>query len=44
MGYSLHTLRQSSRRSWRIEQRRPVEVKFFAYKSTMQEMCFAIDG
>ena len=25
-GYSLHTLRQSSRRSWRIGQRRPVEV------------------
>ena len=36
-GYSLHTLRQSSRRSWRIGQRRPVEVKFFAYKGTMQE-------
>ena len=38
-GYSLHTLRQSSRRSWRIGQSRPVEVKFFAYKGTMQELC-----
>jgi hypothetical protein len=26
-GFSLHTLRQSSRRSWRIGQRRPVEVE-----------------
>ena len=41
-GYSLHTLRQSSRRSWRIGQRRPVEVKFFAYKGTMQEVCLRL--
>jgi hypothetical protein len=27
-GYSLHTLRQASRRSWRIGQRHPVRVKF----------------
>src|SRR5882762_9207593 len=27
-GYSLHTLRQASRRSWRIGQRRPVRVLF----------------
>ena len=43
-GYSLHTLRQASRRSWRIGQRRPVEVKFFAYKGTMQEMCLRLMG
>ena len=43
-GYSLHTLRQSSRRSWRIGQRRPVEVKFFAYKDTMQEVCLRLMG
>jgi hypothetical protein len=43
-GYSLHTLRQSSRRSWRIGQRRPVEVKFFAYKGTMQEVCLRMMG
>src|SRR5258708_8814453 len=30
-GYSLHTLRQSSRRSWRIGQRRPVRVLFMCY-------------
>jgi hypothetical protein len=43
-GYSLHTLRQASRRSWRIGQRRPVEVKFFAYKGTMQEVCLRLMG
>src|ERR1019366_2279164 len=43
-GYSLHTLRQSSRRSWRIGQRRPVAVKFFAYKGTMQEVCLRLMG
>jgi superfamily II DNA or RNA helicase len=43
-GYSLHTLRQASRRSWRIGQRRPVEVKFFAYKGTMQEVCLHLMG
>ncbi len=43
-GYSLHTLRQSSRRSWRIGQKRPVEVKFFAYTGTMQEVCLRLMG
>src|SRR3974377_92618 len=43
-GYSLHTLRQSSRRSWRIGQRRPVDVKFFAYAGTMQEVCLRLMG
>ena len=35
-GYSLHTLRQASRRSWRIGQRRPVRVKFRCYEGTMR--------
>jgi hypothetical protein len=38
-GYSLHTLRQASRRSWRIGQKRPVRVKFFYYADTAQEKC-----
>jgi hypothetical protein len=38
-GYSLHTLRQASRRSWRIGQMHPVRVKFLAYRGTMQETC-----
>ena len=37
IGYNLFSLRQSSRRSWRINQRAPrVEVYFLYYKNTMQ--------
>jgi hypothetical protein len=43
-GYSLHTLRQASRRSWRIGQRYPVRVKFLTYKGTMQEICLRLMG
>ncbi|HKR26863.1 MAG TPA: hypothetical protein VJT08_09305 [Terriglobales bacterium] len=43
-GYSLHTLRQASRRSWRIGQRYPVRVKFLTYKGTMQEVCLRLMG
>jgi len=35
-GYSLHTLRQASRRSWRIGQKWPVSVLFMCYEGTMQ--------
>jgi hypothetical protein len=43
-GYSLHTLRQASRRSWRIGQRFPVSVKFVTYSGTMQETCLRLMG
>ncbi len=43
-GYSLHTLRQASRRSWRIGQRRPVRVKFVCYEGTMQTACLRLMG
>ena len=43
-GYSLHTLRQASRRSWRIGQRSPVRVKFVTYSGTMQETCLRLMG
>ena len=43
-GYSLHTLRQASRRSWRIGQKLPVRVKFLTYKGTMQETCLRLMG
>ena len=43
-GYSLHTLRQASRRSWRIGQRHPVRVKFVTYTGTMQETCLRLMG
>src|SRR5581483_2277733 len=38
-GYFLHTLRQASRRSWRIGQKRPVRVKFLCQEGTMQTAC-----
>jgi len=43
-GYSLHTLRQASRRSWRIGQTRPVRVKFLCYEGTMQAACLRLVG
>ena len=36
-GYSLFTLRQASRRSWRIGQKHDVRVKFLMYAGTVQE-------
>jgi len=35
-GYSTYTLRQASRRSWRIPQTKPVRVFFLTYANTMQ--------
>ena len=43
-GYSLHTLRQASRRSWRIGQKHPVKVKFFVSKATTQTTCLRLMG
>jgi len=43
-GYSLHTLRQASRRSWRIGQNQPVRVKFLCYEGTMQGSCLRLMG
>jgi hypothetical protein len=43
-GYSIYTLRQASRRSWRIGQRNNVNVKFFHYTGTMQETCLKLMG
>jgi SNF2 family DNA or RNA helicase len=36
-GYNIYTLRQSSRRSWRIGQAHPVKVYYLAYDCTAQE-------
>jgi superfamily II DNA or RNA helicase len=41
-GYSLHTLRQASRRSWRIGQRQPVRVYYLHYEETMQSSCLRL--
>ena len=43
-GYSLHTLRQASRRSWRIGQMLGVRVKFFIYAGTTQLTCLRLMG
>jgi hypothetical protein len=43
-GYSLHTLRQASRRSWRIGQKHPVKVKFMVSKATTQTTCLRLMG
>lgn len=43
-GYSLHTLRQASRRSWRIGQKWPVRVIFLCYEGTMQTACLRLMG
>jgi len=43
-GYSTFTLRQASRRSWRIGQTRPVKVKFLSYAGTVQESCLRLMG
>ena len=34
--YSVYAMRQASRRSWRIGQKRPVKVVFMAYRNTLQ--------
>ncbi|HEX4170672.1 MAG TPA: helicase-related protein [Bryobacteraceae bacterium] len=43
-GYSLHTLRQASRRSWRIGQQHPVRVKFLVHRGTTQTTCLRLMG
>ena len=43
-GYSIFTLRQASRRSWRIGQRQNVVVRFLHYANTMQETCLRLMG
>ena len=43
-GYSIYTLRQASRRSWRLGQWSNVNVKFFYYAGTMQEACLRLMG
>ena len=43
-GYSTYTLRQASRRSWRIGQHPNVTVKFLQYAGTMQETCLRLTG
>jgi hypothetical protein len=43
-GYNLFTLRQASRRSWRIGQREPCRIAYFYYEGTMQDRAMALMG
>ena len=43
-GYNLFTLRQASRRAWRIGQRRNCKVMYLYYESTMQERAMELMG
>jgi len=43
-GYNLFTLRQASRRSWRIGQTEPCRIVYFHYEGTMQERALALMG
>lgn len=40
--YSTYTMRQASRRSWRIGQRRPVRVIYLAYRGTLQAQALTL--
>lgn len=42
MGYNLFTLRQSSRRSWRLSQTKDIKVYFMYYKDTIQERAISL--
>ena len=41
-GYSIFTLRQASRRSWRIGQNTPVRVYYLSYSETMQSVALSL--
>ncbi len=43
-GYSTFTLRQASRRSWRIGQKQPVYIRFLCYDQTAQVGCLRLMG
>ena len=40
--YSVYTLRQAARRSWRIGQKEPVRVVYMAYRGTLQEAALVL--
>lgn len=42
MGYNLFTMRQASRRSWRLSQTRDIEVYFMYYSNTIQEQALSL--
>lgn len=43
-GYRTFTLRQASRRAWRISQTKPCKVAYFYYEATLQEQAMKLMG
>ncbi len=43
-GYNTFTLRQSSRRSWRLGQKQDVKIFYLYYTNTLQEQCLKLMG
>ena len=42
VGYNLYTMRQASRRSWRLSQTHDVQVYFLYYRQTVQEQALSL--
>jgi superfamily II DNA or RNA helicase len=42
MGYNIFTMRQASRRSWRLSQTKDIKVYFMYYKDTIQEQALSL--
>ena len=42
LGYNLNTMRQASRRSWRLSQDKDITVYFLYYKDTIQEATLSL--
>jgi hypothetical protein len=42
VGYNLSTMRQASRRSWRLSQTKDIQVYFLYYKNTIQEQAISL--
>ena len=42
VGYNIFTMRQASRRSWRLSQTHPIQVYFLYYQETIQEQALSL--
>lgn len=42
VGYNIFTMRQASRRSWRLGQTHPIQVYFMYYRDTIQEQALSL--
>src|SRR5699024_1908151 len=42
LGYNIFTMRQASRRSWRLSQSEDIEVYFMYYENTIQEQALSL--